>query len=87
VVSGTNYASEGAPRQVEWGSAAAATKGLARSAAADLGAAVTYVEIAAAVAPPDSDFEGAVDADRLAERYVELLDREDGFAVERVEPA
>lgn len=86
VVSGTNYASTAAPRQVEWGSAAAATKGLARSAADDLGAAVTYVEIAAAVAPPDSGFEGAINADRLAGRYVEWLDREPGFAVERVEP-
>ena len=87
VVSGTNYAAEPAPGQIEWGSAATATKGLVRSAAADLGAAVTYVEIAAAVAPPDSDFAGAVGADRLADRYLELLDRDAGFAVERLDPA
>ena len=36
---------------------------------------------------PDSDFAGAVGADRLADRYLELLDRDGGFAVERLEPA
>jgi NADP-dependent 3-hydroxy acid dehydrogenase YdfG len=86
VVSGTNFASAGAPEQIEWGSAAAATKGLARSVGADSTTAVTYVEIAAAIAPPDSAFGGAVNAAALADQYVEFLDREPGFYVETVRP-
>ena len=86
VVSGTNYASGAAPEQVEWGSGAAATKGLARSVGEAGEAAVTYVEIGAAVAPPESTFPGAIGADRLADRYVEWLDRDPGFHAERVAP-
>ena len=36
---------------------------------------------------PDSDFAGAVGADWPADRYLELPDRDAGFAVERLEPA
>jgi NAD(P)-dependent dehydrogenase (short-subunit alcohol dehydrogenase family) len=86
VVSGTNYASAGAPRQVEWGSAAAATKGLARSVAPDLGASVVYVEIATAVAPHDTGLVDAVTTDEVADVYWELLDREPGFYTHRIEP-
>ncbi|MDZ7745016.1 MAG: SDR family oxidoreductase [Halobacteriales archaeon] len=73
LVSGTTFASEPAPEQVEWASAAPATRGLARTFDDALdGVQVTYVEIATAVRPPDSDFAGAVGSDELADRYLEL---------------
>lgn len=75
LVSGTTYASEPAPEQVEWASAAPATRGLSRTLdAAVEGVQVTYVEIATAVRPPDSDFPGAVGSDDLADRYLELAE-------------
>jgi NAD(P)-dependent dehydrogenase (short-subunit alcohol dehydrogenase family) len=74
VISGTTYATDPVPEQVEWGSGAAAARGLARSLAAspnDVG--VTYVRIGAAVRPPESDFPGAVGADEVAARYLDLV--------------
>ncbi|WP_435197545.1 SDR family NAD(P)-dependent oxidoreductase [Natronomonas sp. EA1] len=82
--SGTNYASEGSADLVDWGSAAAATKGLARSVARDLEATVVYAEIARAVAPADSQFAEAVNADDVAERYLAWLDRTPGFYAETI---
>jgi NAD(P)-dependent dehydrogenase (short-subunit alcohol dehydrogenase family) len=73
VLSGTTYATDPAPEQVEWGSGAAAALGLARTLDASLDdVGVTYVRIGAAVRPPGSDFPGAVGADEVAERYLDL---------------
>lgn len=76
--SGTTYATQPATEQVEWGSAAPATKGLADTldAAVD-GLHVAYVRIATAVRPPESDFSGAVGADAVADRYLELAEATD----------
>ena len=75
LVSGTTYASEPAPEQVEWGSAAPATQGLTRTLDKSLdGVQVTYVEIATAVRPPESSFPGAVGSDDVADRYLELAE-------------
>lgn len=83
LVSGTTYATQPATDQVEWGSAAPATKGLADTldAAVD-GLHVVYVRIGAAVRPPDSAFGGAVGADSLAERYLELAEADDAVVSE-----
>lgn len=76
--SGTTYATEPAPEQVEWGSAAPAVRGLAGTLDAALdGVHVAYVRIAAAVRPPDSEFPGAVGADAVADRYLELAESTD----------
>lgn len=78
ILSGTTYATEPAPEQVEWASGAAAARGLARTLAEstdDVG--VTYVRIGAAVRPPESEFPGAVGADEVAERYLELAESAD----------
>lgn len=56
VVAGTNCASEPTGSVTAWDSAAAATRGLARSLAADPEApAATYAEIDTALAPPGTD--------------------------------
>lgn len=56
VVAGTNYATEASGAATAWDSAAAATRGLARSLAADPAApAATYAAIDTAVAPPGTD--------------------------------
>lgn len=78
VVSGTNYATDPTPDQLEWASAAAATRAVARSLAADEslrsdGVSVTYVALRAAVAPPDSGWSGALSADTVADSYWSLL--------------
>jgi len=74
LVSGTNYATEPVPDQLEWASAAAATRAVARSLAADEslradGVSVTYIALRAAVAPPDSGWSGALSADTVADSY------------------
>lgn len=87
VLSGTTYATDPAPEQVEWASGAAAPRGVARTLAASLDrVGVTYVRIGAAVRPPDSEFPGAVGADEVAERYVELAEAADPPADLLVEP-
>jgi len=56
VVAGTNYATDPAGSATAWDSAAAATRGLARSLAADPAApAATYAEIDTALAPSGAD--------------------------------
>jgi NAD(P)-dependent dehydrogenase (short-subunit alcohol dehydrogenase family) len=89
LVSGTNYASDGSPRQVEWGSAAAATKGLARSVAGEGGlgddARVVYVEIATAVAPPERDAPWMTSATDVAATYRDLLEGPAGFHTYRID--
>lgn len=85
---GTSYAGEPSGRPA-WDSAAHATRGLARSLAADLGPAgvhVAYLSIGAGIAPPD----GYVTEDRLpartvADRLVALADADDrGWTFERI---
>jgi NADP-dependent 3-hydroxy acid dehydrogenase YdfG len=73
LVSGTTYASDPDPGQLEWASAAAATRGLVR-ALRDEPFRATYVAIGSAVAPPESEWGGALSADALAERFVGLVD-------------
>lgn len=87
--SGTTYATDPAPEQVEWGSAAPAARGLAETLDVALeGVHVAYVRIAAAVRPPDSDFPGAVGADAVAERYLELAESTDAVVTDpRIGPS
>jgi NAD(P)-dependent dehydrogenase (short-subunit alcohol dehydrogenase family) len=85
LVSGTKYARSGASDQVEWGSAAAATAGLARSVADTLDARVVYVEIATAVAPAGVDAARAVTADAVADAYCDLLAGPDGYHTHRID--
>jgi NAD(P)-dependent dehydrogenase (short-subunit alcohol dehydrogenase family) len=62
---GTNYATEPSGRLVDWDSAAAATRGLARSLATELepdGVHVAYVALAGSVVPSDA-FGGGGDGD------------------------
>lgn len=70
--SGTTYATEPAPEHVEWGAGAPATRGLARTLDTSRPFDVCYVRIGSAVRPPESEFPGAVGADEVAERYLEL---------------
>jgi NAD(P)-dependent dehydrogenase (short-subunit alcohol dehydrogenase family) len=75
VVAGTNYATEPAGSATAWDSAAAATRGLARSLAADPEAPdATYAEIDTALAPPGTD-PGPVRtaAEAVAAEVVDLL--------------
>jgi 3-oxoacyl-[acyl-carrier protein] reductase len=76
VVAGTNYATDPAGSATAWDSAAAATRGLARSISADPDApAATYAEIDTALAPPGTD-PGPVRtaAETVATQLVDLLD-------------
>lgn len=82
IFSGTNYAEEPTPDPVDWGSAAAATRGLARSLAAESAIHVTYVAIGAAVAPPESTWNGAIGADAVAETHWTLVEQERGLTTE-----
>ncbi|MFB6117402.1 SDR family oxidoreductase [Halosegnis sp.] len=83
--SGTTYASEPAVEQVEWASGAAATRGFAETlAAGDLNA--TYIEIAAALRPPDSNFPGAIGVDTVANRYLTLAESDDPPGLIRIDP-
>jgi NAD(P)-dependent dehydrogenase (short-subunit alcohol dehydrogenase family) len=87
LLSGTTYATDPAPGQVEWASGAAAALGLARTLAESLdGVGVTYVRIGAAVRPPESDFPGAVGADEVARRYHDLAGTADPPADLLVDP-
>ena len=70
--SGTTYATRPAPEQVEWSAGAPATRGLARTLDASRPFDVCYVRIGSAVRPPESEFSGAIGADEVAERYLEL---------------
>jgi len=73
--SGTTYATETAPDQVEWGSAAPAVQGLARTLADALTPVhVCYVRIGTAVRPEGSPV--AAHAETVAERYLELVEQE-----------
>jgi len=83
VVAGTNYATDPSGSAAAWDSAAAATRGLARSLAADPAApAATYAEIDTALAPPGTD-PGPVRtaAESVAAELVELLDGDAPTAV------
>jgi NAD(P)-dependent dehydrogenase (short-subunit alcohol dehydrogenase family) len=76
--SGTTYATDPAPEQVEWGVGAPAARGLARTLdAAHDGFDTCYVRIGSAVRPPESEFPGALAASEVAERYRELVASED----------
>lgn len=91
LVSGTNYATEPVPDQLEWASAAAATRAVARSLAADEslradGVSVTYVALRAAVAPPGSGWAGALSADTVADSYWSLLTAEAAVEELSLEP-
>jgi NAD(P)-dependent dehydrogenase (short-subunit alcohol dehydrogenase family) len=80
VFSGTSYARGPAPGMVAWGSGAAATRGLARSLAADLGpdgVHVAYAAIAARIDTGDSASPGAVTAREVARQYRELVERDE----------
>jgi len=71
VLSGTTYATDPAPEQVEWASGAAAARGLARTLAEstdDVG--VTYVRIGAAVRPPGREFPAGLCVPPPRPRYV-----------------
>lgn len=86
--SGTSFATEPAGRPA-WDSAAAATRGLARSLAHDLGdrgVHVAYLAIGAGIAPPDGYVTGDwVAAAEVADRMVALADADaSGWTVERV---
>lgn len=76
VVAGTNYATDPSGSATAWDSAAAATRGLARSLSADPAAPnATYAEIGTALAPPGSDPGPVrVAAETVAAELVELLD-------------
>ncbi|MFC7058660.1 SDR family oxidoreductase [Halovenus salina] len=77
VFSGTTYAEETAPEQVEWGAVAPATQGLAATLDAALGAVqVTYVSIGTGIAPADTDAGQRLDADELAAVYQQLIERD-----------
>lgn len=71
--SGTTYATQPAPEQVEWGAGAPAAQGLARTLDASEPFDVCYVRIGSAVRPTESEFPGAIGADEVAERYLELV--------------
>ncbi len=91
VVSGTNYAIDPIPDQLQWASAAAATRAVARSLAADEslradGVSVTYVALRAAVAPPESGWSGALSADTVADSYWSLLTGEAAVEELSLEP-
>lgn len=73
LVSGTTYASDPDPGQLEWASAAAATRGVVRALGEEPFRA-TYVAIGSAVAPPESEWGGALSADVLADRFLALVD-------------
>jgi len=75
VIAGTNYATDPSGSATAWDSAAAATRGLARSLTADPAAPeATYVAIDTALAPPGTD-PGPVRtaAEAVAEDLVDLL--------------
>ena len=77
VFSGTTFATDAAPGQVEWGSAAAATRGLARTLDDALdGVQVAYVRIGSAVSPSGDGWDGAVSADEVAETYLSLVEQD-----------
>jgi NAD(P)-dependent dehydrogenase (short-subunit alcohol dehydrogenase family) len=80
--SGTNYAGEPTPELVGWSSTAAATRGLARSLAAESAIHVAYVAIGGAVASPESTWDGAIGADAVAETYWNLVEQERGQTTE-----
>lgn len=83
IFSGTNYAEEPTPDLVDWSSAAAATRGLARSLnAAESAIHVAYIAIGAAVASPESTWDGAIGADAVAETYWNLVGQERGLTTE-----
>ncbi|MFB6220971.1 MAG: SDR family oxidoreductase [Halolamina sp.] len=73
--SGTTYATQPTPEQVSWGSAAPATRGLARTLNEAMdGVHVCYVRIGTAVRPEPSPV--AVGSEVVAERYLELVEQE-----------
>jgi NAD(P)-dependent dehydrogenase (short-subunit alcohol dehydrogenase family) len=89
--SGTNYATEPSGRLVDWDSAAAATRGLARSLATDLepdGVHVAYVALAGSVVPSDAYggdgdddahlVDGRMPASRVASAFREIASQERG---------
>lgn len=82
IFSGTSYAEEPTPELVGWSSAAAATRGLARSLAADSTIHVAYVTIGAAIASSESTWDGAIGADTVAETYWNLVEQERGLTTE-----
>jgi len=88
---GTNYATEPAGRLADWDSAAAATRGLARSLAGDLepdGVHVAYVALAGTVVSRDAYgcgrgddaplVDGRMPADRVAEAFRDVATRDRG---------
>jgi hypothetical protein len=80
--SGTTFADGESPEQVEWGAVAPGTRGLARTLARSLESVqVTYVSIGTGVRP-DADGERALAAGTVAERYLDLVEREDAVTRE-----
>lgn len=77
VFSGTTYAEETAPEQVEWGAVGPATQGLAATLDAAVDEVqVTYVSIGTGIAPADTDARQRLDADELAAVYQQLIERD-----------
>lgn len=70
--SGTTYATQPAPEQVEWGAGAPAARGLTRTLDASESSDVCYVRIGSAARPPESAFPGALGADRVADRHLDF---------------
>jgi NADP-dependent 3-hydroxy acid dehydrogenase YdfG len=79
--SGTTYATQPAPEQVAWGSAAPATRGLARTLNESMeGVHVCYIRIGTAVRSDPGPV--AAGSDAVAERYLELVRQEDATMTE-----
>jgi NADP-dependent 3-hydroxy acid dehydrogenase YdfG len=80
--SGTTFADGASPNQVEWGAVAPGARGLARTLAQSLESVqVTYVSIGTGVRP-DADGKRALAAEAVAERYLDLVEREDAVTRE-----
>ena len=79
IFSGTTYAMESTPDFVDWGSAAAVTRGLARSLAAESAIHIAYVAIGTAATSSKSIWDGAIVADAVAEAYWSLMEQERGL--------
>lgn len=75
LLSGTSYDTDPPEEQVEWGSAAAAARGLATALDA-AGLRTAYVRIAAPVRPGGGDPPAGVAADAVADRYLDLATAE-----------
>jgi NADP-dependent 3-hydroxy acid dehydrogenase YdfG len=77
IFSGTTFADPPVTEQIEWGAVAPAAKGLSTSLAAALeNVQVTYVRIGSSVVPETQGTEGVLTAADVADRYLELVERE-----------